>query len=100
MDLHRLGALIAKKSSDIQHTDHQSEIKPRRHISQNSFFRKYFENVYYKNINVSTTNHFTLVDKAIYICTSHTLQHTRAHTGLMKEERTGGGGGRKTVLLF
>lgn len=33
------------------------------------FFGKYFAKIYYKNINVSTTNHFTLVDKAIYICT-------------------------------
>lgn len=30
--------------------------------------------VYYKNINVSTTNHFTLVDKAIY-----TLTHIHTH---------------------
>lgn len=48
-----------------------------RRVYRRPFFGKYFAKIYYKNINVSTTNHFTLVDKAIYICTRK-LSHRHA----------------------
>lgn len=54
------------------------KIKTQEQVYHHPFFGKYFANIYYKNINVSTTNHFTLVDKAIYICTRK-LSHR--HTG-------------------
>lgn len=51
--------------------------KAQRQVYHRPFVGKYFAKIYYKNINVSTTNHFTLVDKAIYICT-HELSHRHA----------------------
>lgn len=38
-------------------------------------------NIYYKNINVSTTNHFTLVDKAIYSCTREIITQKKKGSG-------------------
>lgn len=60
------------------------------------FFGKYFENIYYKNINVSTTNHFTLVDKAIY---NWTRKLSHKHTGQSQERNEGSDTGCMTVLL-
>lgn len=59
--------------------------KTQEQIYHRPFVGKYFAKIYYKNINVSTTNHFTLVDKAIYICT-HELSHR--HTSQSETEGT------------
>lgn len=72
----------------------QDAMKTQEQLYHRPFFGKYFANIYYKNINVSTTNHFTLVDKAIYICTRK-LSHR--HTGQSWDRRWGIG--CITVLL-
>lgn len=62
--------------------------KAQRQVYHRPFVGKYFAKIYYKNINVSTTNHFTLVDKAIYICT-HELSHRRAVSQKLRDPDKG-----------